>query len=279
MGGYTLGICEWSYPVTGPGGLRQMKKYGIDAVQLDLGPVENGLPLSVPEIQELYLQAAEESGVKLHSVACSDLGLYGMTNPKASEKGGIARRIIQAGISAAAGLGLPMVMLTNFRDGLIRDEEGFSNTAETIRWACSAAKEKGIAIASENALSWEDNLRLLEAVGADNLGLCFDTQNPYLRWGYYVPDMIRKLKDHILFIHVKDGSHGNISSELLGDGDTSFLESVKAIKEIGYEGDIILENLYSKRPLSLKNANPYRLLEEDVRRFWSAFGEESEVLG
>jgi len=250
-----------------------MKDYGIQSVQLDLGPYVTGFPLSVPEIQDVYLEEAEKNGIILQSVACSDLGLYGMVNPKGTVKGDIAMKCIRKGIEAAARMGVPIVMLTNFRDGLITDETGFINSVEKIKWACELAAEHGITIASENALSAEQNKRLIEMINSNNFGLCFDTQNPYLRFGYYVPDMICELKDHILFIHVKDGSNGNISSELLGDGDTSFAESVRAIKEIGYSGHILIENYYNKRPLSDKADNPFRLLEMDIERFREAFAE------
>lgn len=268
---YQLGICEWAFPLTGPAGIRMMPHYGVELVQLDLGPYELGLPLSVPEIQEAYRQAAKASGVKLHSIGCSDLGLYGMTNPPESEKGAIAREIIQKGIDTAAAMHVPMVMVTNFRDGLITGDEGYQNTAGCIRWACQEAAKHGITLVSESAMSSAQILRLADELKADNFGICLDTQNPWLRWGYYVPDMIRELRELIAFIHVKDGADGQISSRLLGDGDSSFFESVEAIREIGYEGAVILENLYNKKPLSQLGNGPFALLRQDVERFHRAF--------
>ena len=76
---------------------------------------------------------------------------------------------------------------------------------------------------TENILSSDENLKLVKAVGSDKLKIYFDTQNPYLNKGYYVPDMIRQLHPYIQEIHVKDGLDGELSGALLGEGDTDFM--------------------------------------------------------
>ena len=270
MSKYSLGICEWSFPLTGPAGIRIMPRYGIREVQLDLGPYETGLPLSVPEIQQEYLIASKDSGISLQSICCSDLGLFGTTNSPESSKGQIAREIITAGIYAAEAMGVPSVMLTNFRDGLVRDEDGYRNVCETFKWACALASDHGVHIISESAMSCDQILRLFDFVKDDSLSICFDTQNPWIRWGYYVPDMVYKLEDLISFIHIKDGKDGVISSCLIGEGDSSFDQSVQAIRDIGYSGTIMFENLYNKKPLS-DRGNPFLLLQKDVELYHKYF--------
>lgn len=266
MSRYQLGICEWSFPLTGPAGIRMMPAYGIETVQLDLGPYDFNLPLSVPQIQQAYLESGKESGVKFHSICLSDLGLFGTTNAPDSEKGQIAREIIRAGVLTAETMGISSVMVTNFRDGLVKDEQGYENACKSIRWACSFAREHGVKIISESAMSSRQILQLADYVDDPDFSICFDTQNPWIRWGYYVPDMVRELKKLISFIHIKDGFDGQISSCLIGEGDSSFDESVGAIREIGYAGVVMFENLYNKRPLSLRG-NPFDLLEADVERY------------
>jgi sugar phosphate isomerase/epimerase len=99
-----------------------------------------------------------------------------------------------------------------------------------------------------------------------------DTQNYFLRKGYHTAGYIQSIS-HLLCneIHVKDGIDGQISSALLGKGETSFKETVQALKLIEYSGWLILENYYDRKPLSQLNKNPLLLIKQDINHLKGLF--------
>lgn len=67
--GYQFGICEWSLPVSGPLAIRLAGEAGFTGIQLgEAGGRAMGFPLTHPRVQAAILEAAEESGVCLHSL-------------------------------------------------------------------------------------------------------------------------------------------------------------------------------------------------------------------
>jgi sugar phosphate isomerase/epimerase len=258
-----IGICEWAFPLTGPYSCKIAAELGLEGIELDLGSYELGFPLSNRVVQQAYREAGEEWGIEYPSIAINALCVYGMTNPENSEKREIAITAIHKGIDAAESLKIPIVQLPSFKDGAIENETGFQLAAKCIRLACEYAQDKGIIIGTENVLSAEDNLRLLNEVGHANLKIFFDTQNPYLIKKYQVLEMIQKFGRHICEVHVKDGNDV-MSGALLGKGESGFSQSIAALKEIGYTGWIHLENYYNRKPLNSGNEDPFEFLKQDI---------------
>ena len=60
---------------------------------------------------------------------------------------------------------------------------------------------------------------------------------------------------------------------LLGQGGTFFRESVRAIKDIGYEGWIISETFYTRPNLNVNGEDYISLARKDVETLKAAFGE------
>ena len=82
-------------------------------------------------------------------------------------------------MDTALALDIPILQLPSFVKGFITDEAGFQSTVECLRFACEHAQGTDLIVGSENALSTEDQFRLLEGVGYDNFRLYFDTRNPF----------------------------------------------------------------------------------------------------
>jgi sugar phosphate isomerase/epimerase len=259
-----IGICEWAFPLPGPYGCKIAAELGLEGMELDLGSYEQGFPLSNPVIQQAYREAGVKWGIKFPAIAVNALCAYGMTNPENFEKSEIAITAIYKGIDAAEALKIPTVQLPSFKDNAIENEADFQNTVKCIKLACQYAEAKGIVIGSENALSSEDNLRLIHEVDQTNFKIFFDTQNPYAMKKYHVPEMIRKIGRYIGEVHVKDGNDGELSSALLGKGESDFYQSLAALKEIGFSGWIYLENYYNKKPLNSGFEDPFELLKQDI---------------
>ena len=262
--GILFGICEWAFPVQGPYFIKMAAQMGFDGVELDLGTYEHNFPLSNRKIQQAYLEEAQKWGISFSALAVNTLCDYGMKNPEGSRKREIAVTAIEKAVQAAYEMDINLIQLPSFDDGYINTEKEYQSFRECIRYACQIAQDKGITVSTENVLSADENLKLIKEVDMPNLGIYLDTQNPVLRKGYYVPDMIRKFGKKILQVHVKDGASGELSAALLGRGATNYFESIQALKEIGYEGWLVLENFYDQQPMNHGEYDPFELLKEDL---------------
>ena len=266
------GICEWAFPVQGPYFIKMSSQMGFDGVELDLGAYEHNFTLSNKRVYESYLEEAEKWGISFSALAVNALCQYGMRNPKGSKPRDIAEYAIEKSVETAYAMGIDIIQLPSFEDGYINTESEFESLVECIKYACNLAQDKGILITTENVLSVDENIRLIHEVDMPNVGVYFDTQNPYLRKGYYVPDMIKDLSEFIVQVHVKDGKDGELSAALLGQGATDYFNSIKALKENLYQGWIILENFYDQRPMNNGGLDPFALIEEDFRILKGSIG-------
>jgi sugar phosphate isomerase/epimerase len=259
-----IGICEWAFPLPGPYGCKLAADFGLEGIELDLGSYERGFLLANKVVQQAYREAGAQWGISFPSMAINALCAYGMTSPENSEKRQIALAAIHKGIDAAEVLKIPIVQLPSFKDGAINNETDFQLAAQCIKIACQYAAAKGIVIGTENVLSAEDNLRMLNEVGEANLRIFFDTQNPYLMKKYNVAEMIRKFGPSICEVHVKDGNEV-MSGALLGKGESGFYQSLAALREINYSGWFHFENYYDRRPLNSGDEDPFELLRQDIK--------------
>nr|WP_325213722.1 sugar phosphate isomerase/epimerase family protein [uncultured Oscillibacter sp.] len=273
MSGYKIGIVEWAFPFPGPYGLKIASELGLQGMELDFGEYETGFSLSVPRVQDAYLECGERFGVEFPSIALNALNAYGMSSKRDSRERMIAVETIRKGIAAAERMKIPVVQLPSFHEnrGDIRSEEDFYNTCEMLRFACSVAADSGVILAMENVLSAKDTKKLLSEIESERLKVLFDTQNYYLNHGYSEPELLREIAGSVVQVHVKDGYNQMISSALLGTGDTSFYETAKVIKETECTEWLLLENYYNQQPLSLLSEDPFALLERDIHTLRTVF--------
>ena len=263
----SFGVCEWCLPVRGTTLFQKIKDCGITSFQVDTGTYEEGIPTVFPEIQEAYLQAAEEVQLDLCCTGNNSLCQNGMVYPKTSPKYDIAKEIIEKSIIATAGLHINCLMVPSMFDSEIKDEDSFRNTASLLKWACEFASDKGVTISSENILTAEENLKLLECVNEKNFKLAFDTQNPSGFKGANGPAILKELVQYINIVHIKDGIGNALGAAHLGEGDSHFQESIDILKAAGFNGPIISENGYKKSAFYKVMGDPFKAIKEDVRRY------------
>ncbi len=264
MATFKLGICEWAHPLPGPAGIKIAAEFGIQGIELDFGDYEKGFPLSNRRIQEQYLEQGAKYDVEFPSIALNALCTHGMSQPVESVHGMIAMDCLRKGIEAAALMKIPLLQLPSFENGAISTEAELRNTCEKLRFACQLAGEKGLTISSENNLTAEETDRMMTEVAAENFGIFYDTQNYFLNRGYSQPDILRRIHQHVIQLHIKDGYNGHLSSSLLGQGESRFLETAQIIIDTHCSEWLILENYYNVKPLSELNSDPFELLARDI---------------
>ena len=117
----------------------------------------------------------------------------------------------------------------------------------------------------------EKQLELVDRVGKVNFKLFYDSDN----YSYFTPfrqvDVLDGIYPHMMNqLHVKDSTEGHIANALLGTGVSDFQGSIAYLKDHGYSGWLIIENLYEKE--DFQNISPERMetVKEDVKRLKEA---------
>ena len=270
------GICEWSLPVSGTLAIRLAGEIGYDGMQLgEAGGRQMGYPLNDRRVQELYLQIAQESGIRLHSLNLGALLAEGTLNyaPEATQ-GAHARESLRKGFEACRALGIGTVVITVNS----QDEEQTSNVLSHLNYAAHLASENGVEIAMESAQELPVILGILECMQG-KIKICMDTLNP-LRFGSGDPQEQICIfgKERISHFHLKDSKKelfriGERGCTLLGTGDAGFDESVKLIRKMRYEGWVITENYYYLPPLYDSSIPFAELARKDLRTMRNSFAE------
>ncbi|MGI6168379.1 MAG: TIM barrel protein [Christensenellales bacterium] len=260
-----FGACEWALPGNGIGSLKLAKEVGLEGLQLPFVSYERGFMLSQKWFRDFYMEESEKYGVALPSMAICEFDLYGLRNPKDSEKGKIVYDIIEKSVEAAIDMKMDMIMMPSFADGFIKTDEELETTAIALQYACDLAKEGNVVIATENLLTRAKNDELFALVGRENFKAFYDSQNYIVNMDWDQLEMLEVMYD-LLYpeIHVKDGLNKVYSSTLLGEGDSNFYGTMDFLKKKNYSGWIHLENFYDRLPLRLQNENYIDLLKKDL---------------
>ncbi len=237
-----IGICQWSIPVQDTEeSLAFAAKLGLEGVEPDLGSYAQAFPLSRIEEQNKYKIWRKNLDIVYPSLAVNALCQYGMSEPGSKK---IAEAAIAKSVESAVALDIPIVQLPSFVKGDIVSDEDFHNTVACLRYACHCAEGTNVIIGSENALSAEDQLTMIETVNSERFRIYFDTRNLFSMKGYDSVRIMEILLPHICEIHIKDGID-NGSSTLLGEGNSGFFDAMRALKAQNYTGWLILENNYA----------------------------------
>jgi len=224
---FRIGAMDGTIGSGGPEALAVAKEIGLEGVQIDAGGPAEKLTTSQPEVQQRYKEAMEKTGV---AVASMCLGLLN-GNPLISDPR--APGWVSDTIDAAANLKAKVILVAFFGRGTLRTQEEKDKAADILKPLAPKAEKAGVILGVENTLSAEDNIRIVERVKSPAVRVYYDVANSTFG-GYDVPKEIRLLGDRICEFHFKD-------STLLGQGKVNYSGIRDAVREVGYEGWIILE--------------------------------------
>lgn len=213
--------------------LAQAKQAGVEGVEIPIREAVEKLRISDPSVRQEYKEQMKQTGAVVSSLMMSILN----SNPLATDPRGPGW--LEQCIDAAQDLGAGVILVAFFGKGNLL-EDGQLKPAdagvvvERLKAAAPRAARAGVILAIENTLSARQNAQILERIGHASVRVYYDVGNS-TRNGYDVPEEIRFLKDRIACIHFKDGN------SYLGEGAIQFEPIAAAIREIGYQGWIIME--------------------------------------
>lgn len=214
-------------------GLLDARTAGLDGVEVNVGPAADTLQIADPAVRQRYQDEMKQTGLVISSFM---MGLLN-SNPLASDPRGPAW--LEQSIDAAKDLGAGVILVAFFGKGSLLDGKQLKQAdvdvvVERLKVAAPRAKQAGVILAIENTLSAKQNLEILDRIGHDSVAIYYDVGNS-TRNGYDVPAEIRLLNRRIAMLHFKDGPN------YLGQGEVKFEPIAAAIKDIDYQGWIVLE--------------------------------------
>jgi len=214
-------------------GLIEAKEAGLDGVEIRVGEPADRLEIADPLVRQKYKTQMKETGLVISSFMMGLLNTCPfVTDPRAPAW-------LEQSIDAAKDLGARVILVAFFGKGDLTADGNpkpadIDVAVKRLKVAAPLAKAAGVTLAIEDRLSAQKNAEILERIDNDAVRVYYDVGNT-TNLGFDPAAEIRFLKGRIACIHFKDGQN------YLGEGKVQYGPIAAAIKEIGYQGWIVME--------------------------------------
>ena len=251
-------------------GIETAAQLGLDGVQVYATTGEFSPETLTSEQKETYKKLLKEKGLVV-SALCGDMGGYGFENEEDNaERIEKTNRIVDLAVEFNT-----KVVTTHI--GVIPDDKSNPryNVMLKALTACGLyAKEKGVTLAIETGPEKAKTLLAFLQDTKGGVGVNLDPANFTMVTGQDAVEAVYLLKDYIVHTHAKDGvmldknqdptevyhafAEGGVDAlnackgfkELpIGEGDVDWVNYVKALKDIGYNGFLTIEREAGDNPV------------------------------
>jgi sugar phosphate isomerase/epimerase len=230
-----VGMTDWNLGKRGDvAKVALAREIGLDGIQVSLTfPTDESPHLRDPKVQAQFKQAALDNGIQICSLAIGSPGKSRLplhTNPAA------AILLVEA-VEVARNIGTTNILLPILGDSRINmaDQREVDMFVAMMKEVARYAERAGVVVALEDWISAEDNIRLLDAIGSDSVGVYYDAHNikSKLHDPYGEPTRLGK---RIHQVHVKNGPKLMRQPEIV-----DWPRLAREFFEIGYRGWYVLE--------------------------------------
>jgi len=230
--GFKIGACDWTINQRAdPVALEVAKKIGLDGVMVDIGRLEDDLPLRRPQVQKQYLQAARQTGVAVSSLALLLLNDIPLKSDPRPEKW------LADSVDVCNAMHLKVVLVPFFgKADLQGDKAGTDAVVAAFKRVAPQAERAGVVLGIESWLSADQHVEILTRVGSPAVQVYYDMGNSQ-KAGYDIGKEIRFLGKRICEFHAKD------YDDLFGKGTMNFPAVRKAMDDIGYRSWMQIEGV------------------------------------
>jgi L-ribulose-5-phosphate 3-epimerase len=231
-----IGMTDWNLGRRGDiTKIALAREIGLDGIQVSLTFPTDGSPhLRDPKTQADFKKAALENGIQICSLAIGNPGKSRLplhTNPAA----GI---LLVEAVDVARSIGTNNILLPILGDSHInmQNQQEVDTFVAMMKEVARYAEKAGVVVALEDWISAEDNIRLLDAIGSDYVGVYYDARNIKSRLKQDPYEEPKRLGKRIHQIHVKNGD------KLMRDADIlDWPRLAREYYDIGYRGWYVLE--------------------------------------
>jgi len=230
-----VGMTDWNLGKRGDvAKVALARQIGLDGIQVSLTfPTDDGPHLRDPKVQAQFKQAALDNRIQICSLAIGSPGKSRLplhTNPAA------AILLVEA-IEVARNIGTNNILLPILGDSHInmKDQREVDTFVAMMKEVARYAERAGVVVALEDWISAEDNIRLLDAIDSDFVGVYYDARNIKARVHDPYGEPTR-LGRRIHQVHIKNGSKLMRETDVL-----DWPRLAREYSEIGYRGWYVLE--------------------------------------
>jgi len=224
---FHIGACDWSLGKRADiAAFDIAKQIGLDGIMVDLGSLENNLPLRNTSVQQDYLKASKQTGIKISSIAIGELNNV----PYKSDERTI--EWVLDSIDVAKNFDVTVILLAFFdKNDLRNDAQGKKVVVERLKAAAPKAEKNGVILGIESYLSAAEHLEIIDKVGSPNVKAYVDFRNT-ADAGYDVIKEIKQLGSNMICeLHMKENGF------LLGEGTLDWQRIRDTLFEMNYTGD------------------------------------------
>lgn len=223
----SIGACDWSIGKSSdPAAFAVARTIGLEGIMVNMGSAANNMHLRQKDVQQRFLDASKESGVKISSIALAELNdIPYKSDPRTIEW-------VHDSVDVAKALGVNVVLLAFFYNNELRkDDAGKAEVVRRLKEVMPHAEKNGVILGIESYLDAREHIEILDKVGSPNLKVYYDFRNT-ADAGYDTIKEFKKLgPGRICELHIKENGY------LLGKGSLDWRAIFNAIKETGYTGD------------------------------------------
>jgi L-ribulose-5-phosphate 3-epimerase len=230
-----IGMTDWNLGKRGDvAKVALARQIGLDGIQVSLTfPTDDAPHLRDPKVQAQFKRAALDNGIQICSLAIGSPGKSRLplhTNPAA------AILLVEA-VEVAQNIGTNNILLPILGDSHInmKDQREVDTFVAMMKEVAHHAERAGVVVALEDWISAEDNIRLLDAIGSDAVGVYYDARNIKSRVHDPYGEPTR-LGRRIHQVHVKNGSKLMRETDIL-----EWPRLAEEFFEMGYRGWYVLE--------------------------------------
>jgi L-ribulose-5-phosphate 3-epimerase len=231
--GFLIGACDWSIGKNADvGAIELAAQMGLDGVQVNMGSAANEMHLRQKSVQQAYLAACAQHGVKIGGLALGEL------NEVPFKSDDRTSTWVYDSVAVAKALDVKIVLLAFFgKNDLKNDAPGTARTIAKLKELMPHAEKNGIILGVESWLDAQEHRYILEQVASPNLKVYYDVANSELK-GYDIYQEIQSLGSDQLICEF----HAKEYDALLGEGKVNFARVRQLIETIGYRGWLHIEN-------------------------------------
>jgi len=231
-----VGMTDWNLGQRGDiTKITLAREIGLDGIQVSVQYPTDGKPtLRDPATQAAFKRAALDNGIQICSLAIGNPGKSRLpmhTNPA------FAILLVEA-VEIAHNLGTNNILLPILGDSHIdvTSQAQVDSFVAMMKEVARYAEKRGVVVALEDWISAEDNIKIVDAIGSEYVGVYYDCHNivPRVKDIYVEPKLLGK---RIHQIHVKN------ANMLLSEpgGRVDWPRMAQEFYDIGYRGWYVLE--------------------------------------
>jgi len=236
------------------------QQLGFDGIEFGLSRdyAQDPLWTGQGDLRQAMGSASLETGVEARSL-CLHLFNYEEYSPASQDPAHRAtgRRIVEGAMEACSEIGASVILVPFFGTGGLRTPDQTSHLVSEMRGLADIAESLGVCLALETALAASTVLGILDRIGSAAVGAYFDVANT-AGLDHDVVQEIRELGSRIVQVHIKEHPR----TLVLGSGEIGFPQVAQALRQIGYDDYLVVEQPTSDDAVAQANLSYLRRVME-----------------